>query len=87
MLTDAQNYVAASSVAGPPPTITIGADTVNLSTGNAITTEMLSAAGAKITTGTAAGYCSVATNANSSHAWVYNSLAGGLQPSTVTVCP
>jgi type IV pilus assembly protein PilA len=84
--TDNQNYVAVTS-SGTPPTIVVGSDTVRLSTGNTVATEMLSALGVKITTGTAAGYCSLATNANGTHAWVYNSLAGGLQPASVVVCP
>ena len=32
-------------------------------------------------------YCIVATNVKGTHAWVYASALGGLQPSTVTACP
>jgi type IV pilus assembly protein PilA len=71
--TDSQSY---SAVPITSVTAAIGADTVTLSNGNQIT--------ATLVTG---GYCIVAHNANASHDWVYKSLKGGLQPTSVTTCP
>ena len=39
-----------------------------------------------VATDAVGGYCMTATSA-SNNTWVYNSLAGGLQPKTVTTCP
>jgi type IV pilus assembly protein PilA len=72
--TDTQTYTTLAAATG---TAVIGTDTVTLSNGNSIA----------VTTPTAGGYCITGTNtANATHAWYYNSLKGGLQPSTATSC-
>jgi type IV pilus assembly protein PilA len=73
IFTDAQAY---STVAATTGTAVVGTDTVTLSTGNTVT----------VTLPTAGGYCIVGANGNATHSWYYNSLKGGLQPSTATTC-
>ncbi len=73
------DHQAYSAAAGTAPNLTLGSETVRLSTGNAIV----------FTAGTAVAgtYCLVASNTNGSQSWVYLNNAGGLQPSSVTACP
>ena len=80
--TDFQSYKAATSVVGPPAAITIGSNVVNLSPGNSLVAAVNTA-------GTA--YCITATNPKGTNtgtnATVYISSKGGLQPTSVVVCP
>ncbi|HEY5032481.1 MAG TPA: prepilin-type N-terminal cleavage/methylation domain-containing protein [Actinomycetes bacterium] len=77
--TDFQSY---KPVASTSATAVIGADTVTLSPGNTVAVILNTA-------GTA--YCITATNPKGTNtgtnATVYVSSAGGLQPTSVTVCP
>ena len=74
---DNQTYVA---LTGAAPAYTVGTIPVKTSTGNTLTVKTPGAGGA----GT---YCIAASNTNGSQPWVYISDNGGLQPSSVTVCP
>jgi type IV pilus assembly protein PilA len=83
--TDQQAYPASTGGVVTTAGVTkIGTDTttVRTSTGNTFTYGLSTATGQ---VGTA--YCIVATPAKGTHAWVYVSDQGGLQPSTTTVCP
>jgi type IV pilus assembly protein PilA len=83
--TDQQAYpTSALGVVTANGVTTIGNDptTVRTSVGNTFTYKLSTAAG---NVGTA--YCIVATPAKGTHPWVYVSDQGGLQPSTVLVCP
>jgi type IV pilus assembly protein PilA len=77
--TDFQSYKAVAATTG---TAVIGADTVTLSPGNSLSVVLNTA-------GTA--YCIAATNPKGTNtgtnATVYVSSAGGLQATTVVVCP
>jgi type IV pilus assembly protein PilA len=74
--TDGNGYPPAQS-AQTGSTI-IGTSTVRVSTGNTFTWTYNTAVTA---------YCIIATDTKASHAWIYVSDQGGLQPSTSTVCP
>ena len=80
--TDFQSYKVTSSVVGPPPSITVGSDVVNLSPGNTL---------AVILNSTGSAYCITATNPKGTNptgsATVYVSSKGGLQATTTTACP
>jgi type IV pilus assembly protein PilA len=81
---DANSYVAATGSAvsatfpagGGSLTATIGPDGSRLSPNNYISAQ---SAGSK-------GFCFVLANPGASHVWVWDSLKGGIQPSTTTTC-
>ena len=75
--TDNQSYVA---LTGTAPNMTVGTNTVKLSSNNAVTVTLNTVAGA-------AAYCLQAANTSGSHAWVYISSQGGLQPAATVTCP
>jgi prepilin-type N-terminal cleavage/methylation domain-containing protein len=72
---DNQTYPTGTAVG-----IATVAPAVKLSSGDAIAYTLR-------TTGTNKGtYCMLGSNADATHAWVYDSANGGLQPGTVIVC-
>ncbi len=76
--TDYQTYPTGTAITAATASFTVGADTVTLSPGNAITVTYNTAATA---------YCVLSHNIKGSHDWVYVSSQGGLQSATTTVCP
>jgi type IV pilus assembly protein PilA len=73
--TDNQAYVAVAASSG---TMTIGADTLHLSSGNTVTVSV-------DTSGTA--FCVEATDPRGTNNWFWISSEGDLQPNVVTTCP
>ena len=80
--TDFQLYPTVTG-GGPGGNFAVGTSTVNLSPGNIVAITYNTVSG-----GSPNAYCIVGTNpGKASHAWVYVSSQGGLQPAASTACP
>ncbi|MBA3742086.1 prepilin-type N-terminal cleavage/methylation domain-containing protein [Sporichthya sp.] len=85
--TDDQTYPVALNIstAGTAPTVlTVGTETVIMSPGNTPVVKSNATSG---TATDATAVCIEVSNPKGSHTFVWISNLGGLQPSTVTVCP
>jgi len=76
--TDAQAYPASITQASAGAPVTVGTSTVRVSSGNSFTLTLNTAADA---------FCLKGTDTKATHAWVYVSSQGGLQPAATTACP
>jgi prepilin-type N-terminal cleavage/methylation domain-containing protein len=76
--TDSQAYPASITQASAGAAVTVGTSTVRVSANNSFT---------MVLNGTSDAFCLKGTDTKATHAWVYISNQGGLQPSTTTACP
>ena len=76
--TDTQAYPASITQASAGAAVTVGTASVRVSAGNAFTMTLNS---------TTDAFCLKGTDTKATHAWVYVSNQGGLQPSSTTACP
>jgi prepilin-type N-terminal cleavage/methylation domain-containing protein len=77
--TDTQAYPTSITQASAGAAVTVGTATIRVSANNSFTMVLNGAA--------ADAFCLTGTDTKATHAWVYISNQGGLQPSTTTACP
>jgi prepilin-type N-terminal cleavage/methylation domain-containing protein len=76
--TDTQAYPTTITQASAGAPVTVGTSSVRVSSGNAFTLTLNSGSDA---------FCLKGTDTKATHAWVYVSSQGGLQPAATTACP
>jgi type IV pilus assembly protein PilA len=76
--TDSQAYPASITQASAGAPVTVGTSTDRVSSGNSFTMTLNS---------TSDAFCLVGSDTKATHAWVYVSSQGGLQPAATTACP